>query len=114
LSALAILAYFVDVCWLGRRLRRTRGLEFELMALGMSGYLLFSPLSWRWLVFFWVPIALTRMERPRVSLAIWALLALATRVPFPNDGASAWGVFTWASLALFWMSRRNVTERIVP
>ncbi len=88
-------------------------------SLALAGYLLFSPLSWRWLTFLWVPLCLSvlALGAPARTLAPWAGLALLTQSRVSQwvgqslsewlglslpDAISRWGVPCAASAALFW------------
>ncbi|OFZ20118.1 MAG: hypothetical protein A2X94_09410 [Bdellovibrionales bacterium GWB1_55_8] len=81
------------------------------LAYGVSGYLLVSPLSWRWFVFLWVPLVaiMTYVDKKTLTpLLAWALLAVLTKkgvspllgVNFP-DWVSFVGLYMWASFVLF-------------
>lgn len=86
-----------------------------LISYGISGYLIFSPLSWRWFSFFWIPCVLIlsscvfRKKEWIYSLLPWGILALFTktsvwsRIPGLNaeDSVSYFGLYAWASASLF-------------
>ena len=91
-------------------------------SLALAGYLLFSPLSWRWLTFLWVPLctSVLALGAPMRTLAPWAGLALLTQSRVSQwvgqwlnewlglsepDAISRWGVPCAASAALFWAIR---------
>jgi hypothetical protein len=103
--------------------RRTRTLPWDaalgFFSLALAGYLLFSPLSWRWLTFLWVPLCMSvlALGAPARTLAPWAGLALLTQSRVSQwvgqwlkewlglsepDAISRWGVPCAASAALFW------------
>jgi hypothetical protein len=81
------------------------------MTYGISGYLLFSPLSWRWFVFLWVPVVaiISYLEEQSIKLlSAWALLAVLTNGAIAYllglsaaDRVSFFGLYMWASCVLF-------------
>jgi len=110
LSAIGIGLDLVGLGWLlALRLRQGESLRFKLVALafGLTGYLLFSPLSWRWFVFLWCPIVVTYASLgPReLGLTAWAALAFLARFRFfgalSAEDVHFAGVRAGATVALF-------------
>lgn len=85
-------------------------LRVQLALAGLSAFLVFSPLSWRWMIMAWAPIlalsvALTRGRR---VLILGVALSLLTHSVFGgwieklhSDGVSHYGIYTWVSLCWF-------------
>lgn len=83
--------------------------KLALLCIGLSGYLLFSPLSWRWNVFFWIPIVavVSTFPRPYYKLLPWMILTFVTLGPvanqlqvFHDDFVSFFGIYMFATLLL--------------
>lgn len=119
LSALAVLAYLALISLFRPVLRRRWGArggispetKLALLACGLCGHLVFSPLSWRWGVFLWIPIVaiVASLQRSPLKLLPWLVLATACVGPIASwlglgrdDQVSFLGLSCWASLALLW------------
>ena len=118
LEIFCLTGYLLTVGWLafptihrGIHYEKSQKIRLLWLAFGMSGYLVFCPLSWRWLTFLWVPIvaiiAALQTKPSRFTLA-WLVLATLTKNGVANlfgltaaDGASQIGLYMWASTALF-------------
>ena len=106
---------FLALAWPNLRKATNSGLgrkaQLLWLAYGISSYLLFSPLSWRWFVFLWIPVVAIIAyvdEKPLKLLSIWAFLAILNHSGMARlsgmaegDGVSFFGFYMWASLALF-------------
>ncbi|RZA08165.1 MAG: DUF2029 domain-containing protein [Proteobacteria bacterium] len=76
---------------------------------GLSSFLVFSPLSWRWLIAGWPPLVAIAAGETRLRyLAPWMLFTLFTQSALVGplgflkiDGPSYYGLFCFGSLALW-------------
>ncbi len=84
--------------------------RFILLGWGLGGYLLFSPLSWRWFNLFWPPLVLFLVSagRGRVAAISWAILGVLSWGGLwrllsidTHDFVSLSGFQTWANLSLY-------------
>ncbi len=115
LSFILILGYLISTLIFLRRRRDALSIgdsrtTWLALAFGLSGYLLFSPLSWRWSIFNWVPVigVLTIEGRARPYLITWAFIALCTHGFIGKhleilhvDAVSFAGLYCGASLVLW-------------
>ncbi len=115
LSVLGVATYGALTLLLGLRLRPLSGRSPEvrlgLLAFGLCGYLVFSPLSWRWGVFLWIPVVAIAavLQRLPWKLLPWLAIAFVSTGLVAswiglgvNNQVSFLGLLCWASLSLLW------------
>jgi hypothetical protein len=125
---MALLPVFLAiVVWIRIRVKREQflsepHLRVIIALFGLSGFLVFSPLSWRWMVSAWAPFLalLVPLPRGRVFLASGCVLAAFTHSHvggwielLHEDGVSFYGVYAWVNICLFIALLRNLAAASV-